>query len=77
MHSATMQLSPTTIHLAHYTATWIPMAWRSPADREFLCPNCLDVIDLRFEDPDLMGSILNPPGRKLNEAELVLASTAN
>lgn len=72
-----MQVNLRTAHLAGYKANMIPMAWRSPADREFLCPNCLDVIDLRFEDLDLMGSLLNPPGKKLNEAQLVLASTSN
>ncbi len=64
-----------TAHLADYKANLIPMAWRLPADRGIQCPNCL-VIDLRFEDPEVIGSTVNSYGRSLN-AELVLASTSN
>lgn len=76
LYSPTMQLKPSATHLAHYIATLIPMAWRSPADSGSQCPHCLNVIDLRFEDPEPMVS-LRFPRRDLNDAELVLASTLN
>jgi hypothetical protein len=77
LYSATMQVNLRTAHLARYTANLIPMAWRLPADEGFLCPNCLNVIDLRFEDPEPIGPNLNSLGRSLNDAERVLASISN